>query len=241
MATKAFKYRLYPNKQQKEFLEKNFGCVRFIYNELLALNQKEYKEFEEGIRKDKPSVRRNDLVNRIPLIKKEAGKEFLNDAIAVALQQKAYDLGNAFKKYFSKNAKRPTFKKKYKNQSFRLVGTTFAIKDNKLSLYKCKNSIRINWDKRDLPINPSSVTISKTHSGEYYVCFVCEAYPHRTYGEGVIGIDFGLKDFITTSDGEVVKNPKYYVKHQKKLTRAQRSLSLGKRKVARIVKKHELK
>lgn len=223
---KAIKNRIYPDRSQQEFLEKNFGCGRFVYNKLLEKCIEEYERHKENPNYPKPKLNYVNLVKEITALKAVEGNEFLKEPIAVALQQKAIDLSKAFSNFFKKKGSGyPKFKKKSHSQSFRLVGTTFSIENNRLSIYKCSKTIKMVLDKRGVPVNPSSVTISRNSSGQYFASFVCEVHPNLTTGSGQIGIDFGLKDFITTSNGVKVKNPKYFVRNQKQLRRKQRVLS----------------
>ena len=89
---------------------------------------------------------------------------------------------------------------------------------------------------RELPSEPSSLTISKDPTGRYYISFVCQYYPGKTTGEGKTGIDLGLRDFIATSEGLKVETPKYFSKAQTKLRRLQKTLSRRKKGSANYAK-----
>lgn len=203
----------------------------FIIKKLMLLEEstKNYEKYKNGIIQEKPKLGSHDLIREITYIKQNSENSFLYDVLNISLQQRALDLSKAFQAFFKKKAGYPQFKKKTGFQSFRLVGPTFKIEDNKLVMYKCKKPVKVKWD-RELPSKPSSLTISKTPTGEYYVSFVCkDVYPNVTNGVDEIGIDFGLKDFVSISDGSKVKNPKYYVKHQLKLRKAQKAFSRKKK------------
>lgn len=225
MLVRPYRFRIYPNKQQRDYLTRLFGCGRHMYNTLLADSTVQYEDWKKDETKQRPKVGRYDLVERVTVLKQLPEHSFLNDVSGVALQQKAIDLAKAFQSFFSKKSRYPKFKKKTDNQSVRLVGKSFSIIDSKLCIARCDGLLKVKWS-RTLPGIPSSVTISKSSTGEFYASFICKDVVERlAFGENIIGIDFGLKDFITTSDGEIVKNPKYYVKRQLRLRRAQRSLA----------------
>ena len=99
---KAFKYRIYPNKSQKELLSKTFGCVRVIWN----ANVESFNSY------DRDSNLNPKIINKADLI---ADKPWLSEVSAAALQQKVRDFQETAKQFFSKTRKkkinRPCFKK----------------------------------------------------------------------------------------------------------------------------------
>lgn len=132
---RAYKYRIYPTRDQQQFLEKNFGAVRFIWNKLTyAFN---------SYSKEGPN-----LVVTEKTLKDHQDYSWLNECLSVALQQKRMDFDEAKKQYFSKTRKtksgRMKFKKKGSSRdSFRIPGSTatkvntFAdIKDGAIKLPK---------------------------------------------------------------------------------------------------------
>lgn len=222
--TKGFKFRFYPNAIQKDLLARYFGCGRFVYNHLLN-DAKEQYELDPGY-----GVSSYDFIKRIPALKEEF--VWLKEISSVTLQQKAMDLGEAFGNFFRKLKKAktpeakakagfPKFKNKHSRQSFRLVGSALRFKDGEFFIPKCKDPLKIKWS-RELPSEPTSCTISKTPSGEYYISFVVECDPVLTNGTKETGVDLGLTDLVILSDGTRIPNPKYYVNAQRKLARLQR-------------------
>lgn len=218
---KGYRFRIYPNSKQIELLNKTFGCKRFVYNHLLNKNIEEMKLFKKGLIKNKPVVNIFHLVKQLPSLKSEYS--FLEEVSSIALQQVVIDLAKAFKDFFSIKGF-PVFKSKRNKQSFRIVGEDFRITINGLLIPKCKTPIKIVLDRK-LPSVPTSVTISKTTDGNYYASFVCESIPKITNGQGMIGIDLGLKDFCSFNDGSKIVNPKHLQKSEKKLKQLQRKLS----------------
>lgn len=213
-----YRYRLYPSEVQKVYMAKQFGCNRFVYNHLLH----QCKE-----RTIKPNL---ELVYAITGLRQEY--PFLTEVSAVALQQSARDLINAFQNFFARRTRHPTFRSKHdNNQSFRLVGKsdTFGVRQGRLHLARCPGLVRMVID-RVMPSEPSSVTITRSPSGQYHACFVCEVEPTYLSDNGeVLGIDLGLKDLVVTSDGEVYGNPRHLQRSTHRLTRLQRRLSKSKK------------
>lgn len=122
----SYKIRLYPNNSQKEFLAKQFGCCRFVYNYMLNLKQTEYKN---GNR-----LSEFDLIKQLTPLKNDEKYCFLNEVIGQPLQYSIANVDNAFVRMYTKQTKYPKFKNKRSRQSF-----TYAyprIKDNRLWVTK---------------------------------------------------------------------------------------------------------
>ncbi len=218
---KAFKYRIYPTAEQRVFLGKTFGCCRFVWNALLADSIAAYTLHKTtGV--VVPNVTSFGLVKRIVDIKTD--NPFLSDVSMQALGQKAIDLGKAYTNFF-RSSKYPRFKSKRDSQSFRLPTRRFSIRESKLRIEKGPGLIKIKWDKRGIPPNPSQVTITLDRSGRYYASFLCDVAPTRHCGDGSVGIDLGLKDLMTFSTGEHIPNPRHLNHHLRSLARLQRRLS----------------
>ncbi|MFZ2727863.1 MAG: RNA-guided endonuclease TnpB family protein [Methylococcaceae bacterium] len=214
---KAFKYRIYPTKQQEILLNKTFGCVRVVWNHNVEIFNKYDKNLTE---------------QEQPLTSTELRKKFkwMQEISAAALQQKEMDFKTFKNNYFSKTRKkkigRPSFKKKHNNQSFRLPNQKFSLKDNRIRLEKI-GKIKIVID-REVPINSKfmSVTISKNKSNQFFasVLVEMEIIPKEKTGKS-IGIDIGITNFLTLSNNTIVDNPRYFRESQTKLAKAQKHLS----------------
>lgn len=153
---------------------------------------------------------------------------FLKEVDAVALQQSLRNLDRAYQNFFKKIAKFPRFKSKHSNrQSYRTLngnnGTSVRIVGNylklpKLGYVKIKQSMEVG--------HIHNVTVEKTPTGKYFAVLNVEFEPEFKQNNGnSIGIDVGLKEFYTDSNGNKVDNPKYLEKSEKKLKREQRRLS----------------
>lgn len=211
----SFKYRIHPTYKQRVFLNKQFGCCRFIYNHFLELCSN-----------DKTIKPNYVLINLIPEIKNNPDYSFLREVSAVALQQSTMNLITAFDRFFNRLSSYPRYKHKVDNQSFRLVGgeSVFSIRADKLLLAKFPGLVRISISRR-MPSKPSSVVISRNRAGDYFASFVCEVDKIIKPSSNSIGIDLGIKDFCITSTGNKVDNPRYFVSSERKLARLQRQLS----------------
>ncbi len=220
---KGLVFRIYPNAEQQVLLERTFGCSRKVWNELLALFSVQKTEFPNE----------NNLSRKLTELKAREEFEYLNEVSSKALQYVTRNLASAYKRFFkSKKAlDYPKFKSKHRGKnSFTLTNNTgfdtgyFSVKDDVFTIAKCKTPVKIVWH-RELPSQPTSVTISKNSAGQYYASFLCDIMPEMTYGQGIIGIDLGIKTLATMSNGEVLQNPKHYVCTQKSLRKLQRRLS----------------
>src|SRR5574343_1931905 len=219
---KSFKYRIYPNKLQKQQLNQTFGCVRFVWNKLL-------EDFNSYNSKDKNNNTR--LSSKI--LKDNIEYQFLNNVSACSLQQKERDFIETKKQYFNKNRKkkigRPQFKKKGYNDSYRLDSTMFKLNQetNRIKLEKINGFIKIKLDRIiDSNAIYKNITIKKNNLNEYYVIILVEIdieYYKQT-GE-YIGIDLGLKDLFTMSNGNKVNNNKIFYDNQIELRKHQKHLS----------------
>ena len=145
---------------------------------------------------------------------------------SIALQQSLRDLDRGFVNFFQKRATHPIFKSKHnRHQSYRTVnqGDNIRIagkyiKLPKLGYVKIRQSMEVGKIK--------NVTIEHTPTGKYFAVLNVEFEPQpRPNKGGRIGIDVGIKEFYSDSNGNVVSNPKYLEKTMRKLIREQRKLS----------------
>ena len=216
---KAYRYRIYPNKKQKEIIAKTFGCCRFVYNKYLAKRIEMYKQNKETFSYVQCA---NDMKN----LKSEL--EWLKEVDSTALQSSLKDLDSAYQKFFKEHSGFPKFKSKkthrfsYKskcvNGNIQYCGK--QIKLPKLGMVKTKN--KLFPQGRIL-----NATVSQEPSGKYYVSLCCtdvDIKPLEKTGN-VVGLDLGIKEFCITSDGEMISNPKYLKKSLSKLAKLQKKLS----------------
>ena len=215
---KGVKFRIYPNRQQKDLINQTLGCCRLIYNKGLAMRK---DSFENGLK-----IRYKETSAMLTKLKRDDNFLFLKDVDSIALQQSLRDLDKAYKNFFNKLAKYPNFKSKHShNQSYRTINqgdniriANKYIKLPKLGYVKFKQSMDIG--------HINNVTVERTSNGKYFIVLNVDFEPVALPPTSkVIGIDVGLKDFYTDSKGNTVNNPKYLEKSSKKLTHEQRKLS----------------
>ena len=216
----SYKYRIYPNRTQKQFLENMFGCSRFIYNYFLSLRIEKWKS-------DGKSLSYNACAKILTDLKKDEDYLWLNDVDSTALQSAVRNLDTAYKNFFEGRTKYPKFKSKKKrrdrytsknnNDSIRFFGKTLKLP--KLGYVKTKVSRPCNG-------RIISVTVSRVPTGKYYASVLCEeeVNPLPEVSE-YIGIDLGIKEYATFSNGTKIPNHKYFIKMQKQLIKSQKQLS----------------
>jgi putative transposase len=238
-----YNFRIYPTEAQKILFINTFGCCRYVYNRLRNDIKAEYDAYKQScetpgtIELKKPSVGAYDLVKRLTIIKAQGDAPWLNEVSSVALQQSVIHLADAFKNFFRDRKGYPDKKRDRGNQSFTLTKDAFRFKEGKLYVAKSEEPLEVLYS-RELPSEPSSLTITKTPLGEYYISFVCEYMPVKTSGTKLIGIDLGLSSLITLSDGTKIANPYYYRKSERKLRRLQQTFSRKKKESKNRRKAH---
>lgn len=215
---KSIKLRIYPNKKQEDLIIKTFGCSRFVYNYYLDKKIKLYKENKENLSYNQCS---KDLTG----LKKEL--EWLKEVDKFSLQASLENLNSAFDRFFKGLGSYPKFKsKKYNKQSYttKFSGNNIQIFEGHIKLPKL--GLVKYRDNSFIENKITRVTISKTRTGKYFASVTYEKEEKSLEKTGSsIGIDLGLKDFCIFSNGEKIKNPKYYAYLQDKLIREQRKLS----------------
>ncbi|SFD95216.1 putative transposase [Sharpea azabuensis] len=215
---KGVKFRAYPNKKQQNLINQTLGCCRLIYNKGLAMRN--------GACSNGEKIGYNQTSAMLTGLKKQADFAFLKDVDSIALQQSLRDLDRGFTNFFQKRARHPQFKSKHNNhQSYRTInqGDNIRIvgkyiKLSKLGYVKIKQSMEVG--------HINNVTVERTPTGKYFVVLNVDFEPELRQNAGcMIGIDVGIKEFYSDSNGNVVNNPKYLEKSMRKLVREQRRLS----------------
>ena len=209
---KAYKFRLYPNLEQKIFFEKTFGCSRFIWNQMLADRIAYYEETGKTLR-NTPAQYKNEF-------------PWLKEVDSLALANAQLNLDKAYKSFFQSKLGFPNFKSKKSAQSYKTNSQKglISILDGKVKLPK------IGWVKVKAHRQPKGLiknaTISKTATGKYYISILCEEeilpLPKT---DSNLGIDLGLENFAILSTGEKISNPKFLTSLSKKLAKEQKILS----------------
>ncbi|MEY8519105.1 IS200/IS605 family element RNA-guided endonuclease TnpB [Lachnospiraceae bacterium 29-84] len=218
---KAYKYRIYPNKEQEVQISKTFGCCRFVYNQTLTYRKETYEKEEKPVSKTDC----NNYCNRE--LKKKY--EWLKEADKFALTNAVYNMDAAFRKFFNGHAGYPKFKSKHDNHksyttNFTNGNIAVDFEEGKVKLPKLKQ-VKAK-PHREFEGQIKSATVSQVPSGKYYVSILVETgHEELPHTDKNTGLDLGIKDLCITSNGEKYKNPKTMKRYEKKLAKLQRQLA----------------
>jgi putative transposase len=223
-----YNYRLYPTPGQRAALARAFGCARVVFNDALRAQQ---EAFAAGL----PYLTDGDLSARLTAAKATPERAWLGEVSAVVLQQSLADLNTAYRNFFASITGRrkgpkvgpPRFRsRKDRRQAVRFTANARfkVLASGKLRLPKI-GDVKVRWS-RDLPSEPSSVTVIMDAAGRYFASFVVDAQPGALpAAEAATGIDLGLAHFAVLSDGRKIASPRFLRRAEHKLRRAQRVLS----------------
>ena len=227
---KSIKIRIYPDAVQKQFISKQLGCCRFIYNKLL-----DYKKIQYEQNKQKVSL--SQLGKYLTNLKNQKDYLFLNNVYSVCLQQSMQDLIKAYDNFFKLNKGYPKFKsKKDTIQSCRFTNNIFKCKKkingNRITLIKQLKNILFKCSRKDeIYLNENqkyihSVTLTKTSTNKYYLSILIDYnINQKDKLDTVIGLDLGIKDFIVDSNRNRYENKHFYKNKEQKLKKLQQQLS----------------
>lgn len=222
----AFKFRIFPTKEQEILLNKTFGCCRFVYNRMIEVQKERFEQNQKHLSKfEASSFCTRELKPKYSFLY-EVDKYSLNNAI--------FNLENAYSKFFKKTGNYPQFKSKRSKQSYTTnrSGNNIRFENGCLVLPKVR-AVKIK-QHRQIPDNYKlkSVTVSKTGTDKYYASVLFE-YEQDIQSvtidkDKVLGLDFKTSCLYADSEGCLADMPKYYKKMQKKRIREQRKLSKKK-------------
>lgn len=218
---KAIKYRIYPNKEQRDLILKTFGCSRFVYNYML---EKSIKAHE-----NKGSFcTRNSFNYLLPSLRKEC--VWLKEVDSKALESANDNLAAAFSSFFKKNTNFPKFHKKKLSGSYRTrcINGNIALLNKGIKLPKLgkvKASLH-RMPKKDWKLK--SATVSQSSDGKFYASVTFEYESDINYQadlNNAIGLDYASNGLFVDSNGRRGTNHKFYREAQKELAKEQRKLS----------------
>ena len=236
MSIKNFKYRLYPNRKQREKLIATLDLCRELYNGAL--------EERIGARKNRTPTNYYKQKLQIPEIK-VVRPEF-SEVYSQVTQDVLLRLDKAYKSFLRRCKKGqtpgfPRFKGYNRYSSFTYPQSGFKLVGSRLQLSKIGN-VRVNLHRTFKGVIKTATL--KRECGAWYVTLAVEFQPIRLpYRDNAIGIDVGLESFAVLSDGTTIQNPRYYRKAQAALRQAQRRVARRKkgshrrRKAVMILKK----
>ena len=222
---KAIKIRIYPSAEQADFINKQLGCCRFVYNNCLAFRKDSYQN-------EHVSISSSEAVKHITVLKKD--NEWLKNVHSKVLQQSVRDMNQAYDNFFKLHKGFPKFKSKHDNrQSCRFPKDAFiGVRGNRIDLIKVLKDIHFKCsrnDERYLNRNQDkvkSITLNKEPNGKFYLSVLIDK-PLRQVPQSssMVGLDLGIKDFAVTSDGQVIENIHFKKNEESRLKRLQRQIS----------------
>lgn len=214
---KAYRFRIYPTKEQEILLGKHFGHCRFVFNMFLSERKIKYEN-------EKISLNYYDNAKSLTELKKDKEFVWLKEVNSQSLQSSIKNLDTAYKNFFKHGCGFPRFKSKHDKQSFKVPQNVF-VKDDKLIIPKFREGIKLILHRK-IEGSPLFATISKTKTGKYYASITCEEdyKPFKKTNKDV-GIDIGIKELAILSDGSRYGNIKLLKSKLKKLKYEQRQLS----------------
>ena len=228
-----YKFRLYPTKDQEELLAKHFGTVRFVYNWALDFDIKKYATLKKHL--GWMSICVSDEYHQL---KKD--NPWMREVNVQSMTSAISHLDKAFQKFFRHQSGFPKFKSKFDNyQSFECPGgVKIDFKARKIQIPKFiktkkdgDNRIKFVLSRRVKRGKIGTATVSKNPAGQYFISFIVHTneqvpeFKKEIEKENAVGIDFGLKHFLTFSDGTKVDSPEFFKQTLDKLKWEQRKLS----------------
>lgn len=212
---KAFKYRIYPNEEQRAYFAKTFGSTRFVYNRMLSDKIEHYKCTGQTLK-------------NTPAQYKEAFP-WLKEVDSLALANAQMNLEKSYRNFFrDRSVGFPKFKSKknnYRSYTTNNQKGTVTIQNGYIKLPKLKSMVKI-MQHRLFDGLIKSCTISQNPSGKYYVSILVECEIEKLPRlETKVGIDVGVKVFAVLSNQSVIENPKHLRKSEKRLAKFQKDLS----------------
>ena len=206
---KTYKYKLKLSKSQSQRLEQWLGATRYLYN--CALETK-----IEAYRKLGKTISRFDLQKELPSIKKEL--TWIKDVNSQSLQCVLKRLDEAYQSFF-RGGGFPLFASK-RNWNMIEFPQSTCLKEGKIWLPKI--GLVNYYNSRDLTGIIKTTKVIKDIDG-WYICLSCECGQNLlASSENQVGVDMGVAHFLTTSDGEMIENPKWFQSHSSELRVLQR-------------------
>ena len=222
-----YNYRIYPTAGQRIELAKAFGCARVVFNDCIRFRQESHTA---GLK-----ISDTDVQKRVvTAAKKSQDRAWLAEVSSVVLVQACQDARVAYRNFFdSISGKRkgrrigaPRFRSRKDNrQAIRFTRNGFSLRPNG-KLYAAKiGELKVAWS-RELPSDPSSVSIIKDASGRYFASFVVQLVDQPLPElDTEVGIDLGLATFAVLSNGKTIASPKFFRRAERRLKKAQQALS----------------
>lgn len=226
---RTYKFRIYPNKTQKEKLEFTLNICRFLYNSALRHRIEAYKH---GV-----SISYNNQANELQEIKEELNE--FKQIHSQVLQDVLKRLDKSYKNFFLRIKRKqkagfPRFKGKDRYDSFTYPQSGFHLTETHIELSKI-GKIKLKYH-RNIRGTIKTCTIKK-ELNQWYICLSCEIENQIIEKKEInnqIGIDVGLSSFLTDSNGIKIENPNFLTKSEEKLIEIQQSYSKNKSRKKKV-------
>ena len=222
MANRAYRYRLYPDREQAEQIIKTAGCCRYIYNTFLDRRISAYRDTGKM-----PDC--SELCRELVSLKKEL--PWLKEADSIALQQSVRDLDAAYENFFAGRARFPKFKSKRRSRpSYRTVcvNGNIHVEDDYIVLPKLGRVRAAVSRKAPEGWRLTSATVSAEKDGTFHISCLYEYKEDTVYRilseERAVGLDYKSDGLYVSSEGKTCGSPKYFRRAQEKLRHEQRKL-----------------
>ncbi|RCG30616.1 transposase [Sphaerisporangium album] len=224
----AYKVRIYPTPEQAAVLNRTFGCVRLVWNRVLAWRHARYQA-------DRTRTSYAQTDRYLTELKRDPEFAFLFEVSSVPLQQTLRQQYAAFMNFFAGRARYPRFKSRHGRQSATYTRSAFRWRDGRLHLAKMDAPVAFVWSWPEVDpatLNPTTVTVSRDPDGRWYASFAVETAgepEHAPATDSSAGVDLGVKDFAVLSTGEKIANPRHLARRAKNLARYQRRMARKQR------------
>ena len=206
---RAYKFRIYPNSEQRKLFAKTFGCVRFIYNRMLSDKIAYYHETGQTL-----------LVTPAQY---KIQYEWLKEVDSLALANAQMNLQTAYRNFFrQKRTGFPKFKSKKTSRNRYTTNNqhgSIRIEEGKIKLPKV-GYVKIVQHRQIMGLI-KSVTVEQTPTNKFFVSILVEYESQVPEAElkKFIGLDYSMHDLYVTSEGERANYPRYFRQHERKLAR----------------------
>lgn len=232
---KALKVRIYPNNEQVDFLNQQFGAVRLVYNKFLKIISSQYKRHNTSL------FANRDLKKLLPIAKKSRKYSWLSNYDSISLQQSCINLNKAYQNFFKQQRLKkkgvkisngncyPVYKKKHGAQSSYHC-TSIKVGDNWIKIPKIRSKIKAKIH-RNINQDISSITITRNKTGKHFASIVFKELDSNCKKitdineNNVIGIDMGLSHLLITSNKDKIDNPRFLKLATRNIKRKQKNLS----------------
>jgi putative transposase len=219
----AYRCRAYPDAAQQAVLNRTFGCVRVVWNTILAARRERYAA-------QRTSTSYGQASAELTAMKQDPQRAWLNEVSCVPLQQALRHQQQAFAAFFARRARYPRFKSRAGRQAAEYTRSAFTLRDGVLRLAKTPGPLAFVWSWPGVEVaglDPSTVFVSREPDGRWYVTLAVDAEPPQPLpaADRVVGVDLGVHDFAVTSAGGRVANPRHLERRARSLARYQRRLA----------------